>query len=154
MRKINLGSFLSMLLPLLCFAQDALSSETSNHGYVERLPLYTISEINQSRLPQGKYNTEGYVIAISICPPCPERAHCETCLIDHLLVSESAAHSTLTNSEIGTTEIVLFSTDLATYRIGKRYGFSVQILGVCRYDARYMTSYSNGIQVIGYKELP
>jgi hypothetical protein len=151
MRRIVFIFLFCLVLPSLCFAQSAKTREDLSHQYNEDLQFYSISEINQANLSQGQYNTEGYVLLISTCPPCPEGAHCETCLIDHLLISQTDRYSKLTGSRIRKNDLVLFGDDLTQFKPGEKYSFSIRIPGSYSFDAKYMTSYSNRFQIIGYR---
>jgi hypothetical protein len=151
MRRMVFVFLFCLVLPSLCFAQSAKTREDSSDKYNENFPFYSISEINQAKLSQGQYNTEGYVILISACPPCPEGAHCETCLIDHLVISETDRFSNLPGSRIRKTDLVLFAADLTQFKIGEKYRFSIKISRAYSFDAKYMTSYSNRFQIIGYR---
>ena len=151
MKRLIFELILFMVLPSLCFAQSANTQEDLRCNYRKDLPFYSISEINQANLPQGQYNTEGYVLLISTCPPCPEGAHCETCLIDHLLISQTDQFSNLTGSRIRKNDLILFADDLTQFKLGRRYSFSIKIPGSYSFDAKYMTSYSNRFQIVGYR---
>lgn len=140
--------FIFLALPSLCFGQNAIIQVNSSYN---DLPFYSIGEINQANLSQGQYNTEGYVIFISTCPPCPEGAVCETCLIEHLFISEIDQQSTLTGSKIRKIDLILFADDIKQFKIGEKYKFSIRIPRAYRFDATYMTSYSNRFQIIGHK---
>lgn len=154
MRRIVSGVLVFSVLPLLCFARSANIPEDPGNKHEEDLPFHSIREINQAHLPQGQYNTEGYVLIISVCPPCPAGAVCETCLIDDLVISESDQPSTLTDSRIRQTDLVLFADDATQFEIGEKYRFSIRIPGAYSFDAKYMTGYSNRFQITGYKHLP
>jgi hypothetical protein len=131
----------------LCFGQSA----TIQYKYNNDLPFYRISEINQADLSPGLYNTEGYVIFISTCPPCPDGAVCETCLIDHLLISETDQPSNLTGSKIRKTDLVLFADNVTQFKAGEKYRFTIRIPRAYGFDATFMKSYNDRFQVVGYK---
>jgi hypothetical protein len=151
MRRIVSGILVFSMLPLLCSARSANLPEDPGNTYKEGLPFYSISAINQANLPQGQYNTEGYVIMISVCPPCPAGAVCETCLIDHLVISETGQPPALTGSRIRNTDLVLFADDVTRFKTGEKYRFSLRIPGAYRFDTKYMTGYSNRFRITGYK---
>ena len=151
MRRIVYVILVFLALPSLCFGQNAIIQQNLSYQYKSDLPFYSISEINQANLSQGQYNTEGYVIFISSCPPCPKGAVCETCLIDRLFISETDQQSTLTGSKIRKIDLILFADDLKQFKVGEKYKFSIRIPRAYSFDATYMTSYSNRYQIIGHK---
>ena len=53
----------------------------------DNYPFYTISEINNIN-STGIYNTQGYIVFISYCLPCPKGALCEKCDEPHIVISE------------------------------------------------------------------
>lgn len=145
MRRTVFAFLCFMVFSSLCSAQDA------DYPYKEDLPFYSISEINHGILPQGHYNTEGYVLLISTCPPCPAGAHCETCLIDHLLISETDRLSNVAGSRIRDRDLILFARDLTHFKKGEKYRFSIRISKAYQFDAKYMTGYSNRFEIIGFR---
>ncbi len=147
-KKIILVSLL-LMLPLVCLARS--SAIPPAREYKKDLPSYPISRINKAHLAAGQYNTEGYVVFISICPPCPKGAVCETCLKDHLLVSETNQISNLTASRIREIDLVLFTGDLTQFKVGEKYKFSIEIPGKYSFDGKWMTSYQNEFRIIGYR---
>ena len=151
MRSMIYTIFALLAFSSICFGRNAVIQENASDKYNNDLPFYTISEINQADLSPGLYNTEGYVIFISTCPPCPEGAVCETCLIDHLFISETDQPSNLTGSKIRKTDLVLFADNVTQFKVGEKYKFTIRIPRAYVFDATSMKSYSNRFQIVGYK---
>ena len=53
----------------------------------ENYPFYTISQLNQMN-ESGIFNTEGYLVYLSYCPPCPSDVDCAMCESPHIVISE------------------------------------------------------------------
>ncbi len=115
-------------------------------------PFYVIHDINTKNLPPGNYVTEGYVLIISKCSPCPHGAVCETCLTDHIGISENLQWSDLTNSRITNKQLILFPTPNKPihFEKNKKYKFFIYIPSPLSFseEYKYMDSYSVGVHII------
>ena len=96
--------------------------------------FHSIQEIIQNNFTSGQYNTNGYVVYIYRCPPCPKGAQCKTCRIPHIAISEenNMVRTQGNNMAItqGKTIIIPFtntSINLNQFEIDKKYEFSLSI---------------------------
>ncbi|MFA5125863.1 MAG: hypothetical protein WC462_02575 [archaeon] len=89
--------------------------------------FYTISGIKENNFSSGNFNTEGYVVKIYVCPPCPEGALCKTCMQPNIVVSEN---NVLLESYVLTEkEMIIFTgnLDINQFNLGSKYKFIVKI---------------------------
>jgi hypothetical protein len=101
-----------------CAAGDRAKVYPSTQLY----QFYPIYVLNEAQIPAGQYNTEGFVVEISSCVPCPPPpAECKPCpKEDSILVGENRA------KKIGT-ELTVFSKNAGQFELGKKYRFSLKM---------------------------
>lgn len=114
--------------------------QTSNFAF------YPIHEIKLNKFISGTYNTEGYVVKIYTCPPCPKGAQCKPCMRDNIVISEN--NKLLETYSLSDKEIILFSDNPNQFDLGKKYKFSIKIL-----DYKSTGESINDIEIIGYNSL-
>lgn len=109
--------------------------------------FYSIHEIKQQRLGPGSYNTEGYVVKIFTCPPCPTGALCKPCMGESIVISEES--KILTDySSLSDKELIIFVKNPGQFQLGKKYQFSIKIVK----DKRMTFEPTNDVRLIGYQE--
>ena len=88
----------------------------------------TISEIKKDAIPLHIYATEGYVVKIFRCPPCPKKSQCKECMKNNIIVSEK--NIVIENyNDVKGTEIIIFTDNIERFKLSKKYKFVVQVLG-------------------------
>lgn len=95
-------------------------------------PFYFVPEIDGVDLVEGEYfNTSGYVIGTSFCPPCPEGAKCKACEMPYIIVADDPSVDPRIGPivKIETNHSELFPRD-------QRYVFTVDILTSGKPDGR------------------
>ena len=108
--------------------------------------FYPIHEIKQNKFNSGTYNTEGYVVKIYTCPPCPKGALCKPCMRDNIIISEN--NNLLEAYSLSDKEMILFVNNPKQFELGKKYQFSIKIL-----DYKSTGEQINDIDLIGYNSL-
>lgn len=111
--------------------------QTSNFAF------YPISEIKLNKFNSGTYDTEGYVVKIYTCPPCPKGAQCKPCMRDNIVISEN--NKLLETYSLSDKEMILFADKQKLFNLGKKYKFSIKIL-----DYNSTGEPMNDIEVIGF----
>lgn len=114
--------------------------QTSNYTF------YSIHEIKQNKFSSGTYNTEGNVVKIYTCPPCPTGAQCKPCMRDNIVISEN--NQILETYSLSDKEIILFADNPKQFELGKKYQFSIKIL-----DYKSTGEPVNDAEIIGYNSL-
>jgi len=97
-----------------------LIPQSSNYTF------YPIHEIKQNKFTSGTYNTEGYVVEIYTCLPCPKAALCEPCTRDNIVISEN--NKLLETYTLSESEMILFANNPKQFDLGRKYRFSIKIL--------------------------
>lgn len=95
---------------------DLLEKEDSS---AKALSIY---EINS-----GIYKTEGFVVAMSICPPCCPGCMCGACAPDSITISEDNI-SWEVNHKFSDKELMVATQDPEKFEVGKKYSFSVRMI--------------------------
>lgn len=108
--------------------------------------FYPIHEIKQNKFSSGTYNTEGYVVKIYTCPPCPKGAQCKPCMRDNIVISEN--NQLLEAYSLSDKEMVLFASNPKQFELGKKYQFSIRML-----DYKSTGEPINDAEIIGYNSL-
>jgi len=114
--------------------------QTSNFAF------YPIREIKQNKFTSGSYNTEGYVVKIYTCPPCPKGALCKPCMKDNIVISEN--NKLLETYALSDNEMILFANNPKQFELGKKYQFSIKLL-----DYKSTGEPMNDAEIIGYNSL-
>ena len=110
-------------------------------------PIPELKEVSVS----GQYNTEGYVVFVSDCPPCPIGARCSPCPPNHVVISPSA--SIPDSARYPADGLVIVWNDGAgeknrgQFQLGKKCRFSVSVDPLT--DAT-IGGQKAGVRLIGY----
>ncbi|MFH1749703.1 MAG: META domain-containing protein, partial [bacterium] len=123
--------------PQVNIQNNTTYSQTSNFAF------YPIHEIKLNKFNSGTYNTEGYVVKIYTCPPCPKRAQCKPCMRDNIVISEN--NKLLETYTLSDKEMVLFVNNPKQFELGEKYTFSIKIL-----DYKTTGEPINDVEIIGY----
>jgi len=108
--------------------------------------LYPIHEVKLNKFNSGTYNTEGYVVKIYTCPPCPKGAKCKPCMRENIVISEN--NRLLETYSLSDKEIILFANNPRQFELGKKYQFSIKIL-----DYKSTGEPINDVEIVGYNFL-
>ena len=109
--------------------------QTSNYDY------FTISQLKTMNQTSGNFNTEGYVVKVFTCPPCPKGAFCKECMGDNIIISEE--NKLLGSYSLTDKEIIILTDNPKQFELSKKYKFSIKLL-----EHSY-TGY-NSFEMIGY----
>lgn len=115
----------------------------TTYPQISNYTFYPIHEIKQNKFSSGTYNTEGYVVKIYTCPPCPRGAQCKPCMRDNVVISEN--NQILETYTLSDKEMVLFANNPKQFELGKKYKFSIKIL-----DHKSTGEPINDVEVVGY----
>lgn len=105
--------------------------------------FYPIHGIKLNKFNSGIYNTEGYVVKIYTCPPCPKGSQCKLCMRDNIVISEN--NKLLETYSLSDKEIILFADNPKQFELGKKYNFSIKIL-----DYKSTGEPIKDIEIVGY----
>ena len=96
--------------------------------------FYPIHELREGKLGPGSYNTEGYVVYKSFCPPCPEGAMCKPCPPQSIVISEQntliEGNSFFVDRTEKNIDMILNVNYADQFELGKKYKFSINILEI------------------------
>lgn len=118
----------------------------TTYPQISNFTFYPIHEIKLNKLNSGTYNTEGYVVKIYTCPPCPKGAQCKPCMRDNIVISEN--NKLLETYSLSDKEMILFVNSPKQFELGKKYTFSIKIL-----DYKSTSEPINDVEIIGYNSL-
>ena len=118
----------------------------TTYPQISNYTFYPIHEIKQNKFSSGTYNTEGYVVKIYTCPPCPKGAQCKPCMRDNIVISE--INNLLETYSMSDKEMVLFTNNPKQFALGKKYQFSIKIL-----DYKSTDEPINDVEIVGYNIL-
>lgn len=93
------------------------------------LPFLSIPDLYERAPAPGRFNTRGYVIATSWCPPCPPNAACTPCVeVDSitLAVSPDVAKAGPGRAEVLPDQVWIRTEDPQAFRIGEAYVVSLE----------------------------
>ncbi len=110
------------------------------------LDFFQINEIKQNNFTSGNFNTEGYVVKIYTCPPCPNdpsAGMCKPCDRDNIVISEN--NKILETYSLTENELIIFVENPKQFELGKKYKFSIKIL-----DYKSTGEPINYIELVGY----
>lgn len=105
--------------------------------------FYPIHELKLNKFNSGTYNTDGYVVKIYTCPPCPKGSQCKPCMRDNIVISES--NKLLEVYSLSDKEMILFANNSKQFDLGKKYKFSIKIL-----DYKSTGEPINDVEIVGY----
>lgn len=128
------------------YSQKILPSNITNtttYPQVSSFNFYPIHEIKSTKFDSGTFNTEGYVVKVYTCPPCPKGAQCKMCMRDNIVISES--NKPLETYSLSDKEMILFADNPKQFELGKKYTFSIKIL-----DHKSTSESINDVEIIGY----
>ena len=108
------------------------------------LDFYQINEIKQNNFTSGNFNTEGYVVKIYTCPPCPKGALCKPCMSDNIVISKN--NKQLDAYYLTENELIIFVNNPKQFELGKKYRFSIKIL-----DYKSTGEPINDVELVGYE---
>jgi len=130
------------------YKQQPQGNTENNTTYppTSNFAFYKIHEIKSNRFNSGTYNTEGYVVKIYTCPPCPKGAQCKPCMRDNVVISEN--NKLLETYSLSDKEMILFVNSPKQFEPGGKYTFSIKIL-----DYKSTGEPINDVEIIGYNLL-
>jgi len=111
---------------------------------ISNFDFYQIHEIKQNNFTSGNFNTEGYVVKIYTCPPCPKGALCKPCMRDNIVISKN--NKQLDAYYLTENELIIFVNNPKQFELGKKYNFSIKIL-----DYKSTGEPINDIELVGYE---
>lgn len=115
-------------------------------------PSYSVERFNQGKMTTpANYGVTGYVVGKSECPPCPKGVLCETCLQDHIVISDNPTREPLTESRITGHEMVVFTDKPSAFTVGEKYDFSIRLTQPADFTGKYMGSYASHVLLLGFK---
>ena len=129
MKKIIFIVFISVWLNFLSGADLGAASPGQGKTVVRpqaALPFYSISQVNAKTMPAGTFETEGYVINIYQCPPCPPGAVCQTCPPLFIIISEKNRQIEYP-SEVTARGLLVLTDQGSELKTGKKYRFKIQV---------------------------
>jgi len=88
--------------------------------------FYSISGINVMAKTAGTIQTEGYVVFISVCPPCPENAVCVPCQAPYVIISEHNKEIQYPDQMLAT-ELSVNTNFKEGLKLGKKYRFTLTV---------------------------
>lgn len=136
---MNKKNFVLLNLVLMLVSSHCVLAQESSK-------FYSIQELNRSHLQSGAYTTEGFVVKISTCPPCPKNAICEVCEPDNIVVSEK--NKKLDEYTLSERDLVIFVKNSKLFKVGKKYKFQIEIN-----NYRSANQVINRVELIDYKLL-
>lgn len=109
--------------------------------------LLAINEINKKKLTDKLVRSEGYVVKLYRCPPCPPGKWCKPCMKNNAVVSME--NKLLENyTDLTANEIILFGDATQKLEMGKKYQFKIRI------TSRKTTAQTlNDIELLSYKSI-
>ena len=126
------------------YIQQSINIENQRtYPATSNFDTYNIREIKQNNFTSGNFNTEGYVVKIYTCPPCPKDALCKPCMRENIVVSEN--NQPLEAYSLTDEEIIIFVQYPNQFELGKKYRFSIKIS-----DYKSTGEPINDIDLVGY----
>ena len=127
MKKIIFIAFISVWLSFLSGADPAAAAPGQGKaGPQAALPFYSISQVNTKTMPAGTFETEGYVINIYQCPPCPPDAVCQPCPPLFIIISEKNRRIEYPD-QMTARELFVLTDQGPDLKTGKKYRFKIQV---------------------------
>lgn len=122
------------------------NTTVSTYPAASDFDVYAIHELKEQNFTSGTFNTEGYVVKIYTCPPCPAGSVCSLCMGDNIVISET--NVLLEEYDISETELIVFAEDPEQFVLGAKYLFSVEVL-----DRHITLDTINDVRLLGYETL-
>lgn len=126
-------------------------STPKTYPKVSDFKYHKISDINNLNPKEGEqFNTEGYVVRIYECPPCPKESICEPCFTnDFIIISEDNQlnNKILGRENLSKNELLIYTTEADKFELGKKYKVSVKVL----YSNHLNIDFTNDIELVGYE---
>ena len=116
-----------ILIVIGCTTIDQTQTDVKTYPSISNFDFYSIHEIKQNNISEGSYNTEGYVVKIYTCPPCPKDALCKMCMEPNIVISED--NKMLDTYSLTEKELLIFTShsNPKQFKLGKIYQFSINI---------------------------
>jgi len=128
-----------------CTTTNQTQTDVKTYPPTSNFDFYSIHELKQNNLSEGNYNTEGYVVKIYTCPPCPKGALCKMCMEPNIVISEE--NKILGSYALTEKELLIFTlnSNPRQFELGKKYRFSINI-------TQYKSTGEplNDIKLVGY----
>lgn len=142
---ILIGIILVVVISIIYFYTQQTTDTNSIRTYptISDFDFYPIHEIKQGNFTSGTYNTEGFVVKIYTCPPCPKEALCKPCMRDNIVISKD--NKILETYSLTENELIVFVENPKQFKLGKKYRFSIKIL-----DYKSTGEPINDIELVGY----
>lgn len=137
-----------LFIVIFCiFGGGNISANGQNANNKKTVKFLSISQINEKKLVSEVVQTEGFVVKIFRCPPCPPDANCKTCMEDNAVVS---MENNLLESyaDLTAKELIIFGNETGELEKGKKYRFAIRIT-----DRKTTGQASNDVEMINYKSV-
>jgi len=122
-----------IFLTVLSFTRPAISSAASVKESLEE-NYYPLSKLKTITPQQGMvYTTEGYVVMMDECPPCPVEAVCAPCPPDYIVISPNKKLISYPD-QIGPNDLQVNLNGPVDLKLGKKYRFKLQLAVLMSWD--------------------
>ncbi len=88
-------------------------------------PFYPIAQVQQKTSGGGMFETEGYVVFVSVCPPCPAEAVCALCPMPFIVISGKNKKIKYAD-EMSANDLMLSTGRGGDFILGKKYRFKIK----------------------------
>ena len=75
--------------------------------------------------PLEEYRTDGFVIKIYNCPPCPQGVNCKPCMGNNIIISTH--NKALDYSQLSSNELIVFTEHPHKFEVGNKYEFLIEL---------------------------
>ena len=130
----------------LYISQSTPEINERSYPQISNFDFFRIHELKQNNFTSGNFNTEGFVVKIYTCSPCPPDALCKPCMRDNIVISEN--NNLLDAYSLTDNELIIFTNNPKQFELGKKYKFSVKIL-----DYKSTGEPINDVELIGYTSI-
>ncbi|PIS47816.1 MAG: hypothetical protein COT17_01520 [Elusimicrobia bacterium CG08_land_8_20_14_0_20_51_18] len=137
--------FIPVCLALLVYAYAETKNGKETTNSLKKFKFYSISALKAKKPASGFFNTEGYVVKIYTCPPCPEGAMCKPCMRNNILISENA--NLQESYMLAKKDMILFTDKAKDFRLGEKYRFSIKVM-----DYSTTGDSINDVELIGWEQ--
>lgn len=136
---------LAVVITGIYFYTQRTTDTSSIRAYptISDFNFYPIHELKQGNFTSGTYNTEGVVVKIYTCPPCPEGILCKPCMRDNIVISEN--NKILKTYSLTEHELIVFVENPKQFELGKKYKFTIRIS-----DYNSTGEPINDVELVGY----
>ncbi len=136
---------LLIIIQFVVFCGGNVSVNGQNAANKKAAKFLSINEINEQQLDGKVVRTEGYVVKIFRCPPCPPDTFCKPCMPDNAVISTE--NSLLESyAELTEKEIIIFGIETGKLKKGKKYRFTLKIT-----DRKTTGQSLNDTELVSYK---